>query len=76
MNLQEVLDSLDIFRKVTGIRLEDIYNQRWRKAGLWGSRSIAPNARNNQALSPAQVKLLTEVWKPGTRHGGVAGAEF
>jgi UDP-N-acetylglucosamine:LPS N-acetylglucosamine transferase len=26
VNLQEVLHSLDIFRKVTGIRLEDIYN--------------------------------------------------
>ena len=26
VNLQEVLDSLDIFRKVTGIRMEDVYN--------------------------------------------------
>ena len=24
VNIQEVLDSLDVFRKVTGIRLEDI----------------------------------------------------
>ena len=27
INLQEVLDALDIFRKYTGIRMEDIYNQ-------------------------------------------------
>ena len=27
VNLQEVLHSLDVFRKVTGIRLEDIYNK-------------------------------------------------
>jgi len=27
VNLQEVLDPLDVFRKVTGIRLEDIYNK-------------------------------------------------
>jgi 1,2-diacylglycerol 3-beta-galactosyltransferase len=27
VNLQEVLDRLDIFRKITGIRLEDIYNR-------------------------------------------------
>ena len=27
VNLQEVLNSLDVFRKVTGIRLEDIYNK-------------------------------------------------
>ena len=27
LNLQEVLDPLDVFRKVTGIRLEDLYNR-------------------------------------------------
>ena len=27
VNLQEVLDQMDIFRKITGIRLEDIYNR-------------------------------------------------
>ena len=27
VNLQEVLDSLDVFRKLTGIRLEDVYNK-------------------------------------------------
>ena len=27
VNLQEILDELDVFRKVTGIRLEDLYNQ-------------------------------------------------
>src|SRR5580658_4487060 len=27
VNLQEILDSLDVFRQVTGIRLEDIYNK-------------------------------------------------
>jgi hypothetical protein len=27
VNLQEILDSLDVFRKVTGLRLEDIYNK-------------------------------------------------
>src|SRR6266849_6885932 len=27
VNLQEVLDQLDIFRKITGRRLQDIYNQ-------------------------------------------------
>lgn len=27
INLQEILDELDVFRKVTGIRLEDLYNQ-------------------------------------------------
>ena len=31
VNLQEVLDTLDVFRKVTGIRLEDIYNKMLRE---------------------------------------------
>jgi 1,2-diacylglycerol 3-beta-galactosyltransferase len=26
INLQELLDPLDIFRKITGLRLEDLYN--------------------------------------------------
>ncbi len=26
MNLQEILDPLDIFRKYTGIRMQDVYN--------------------------------------------------
>jgi 1,2-diacylglycerol 3-beta-galactosyltransferase len=26
VNLQEVLDTMDVFRKVTGLRLQDIYN--------------------------------------------------
>lgn len=27
VNLQEILDELDVFRKITGIRLEDLYNK-------------------------------------------------
>jgi 1,2-diacylglycerol 3-beta-galactosyltransferase len=37
VNLQEVLHSLDIFRKVTGIRLEDIYNLMLAKGWTLGS---------------------------------------
>jgi UDP-N-acetylglucosamine:LPS N-acetylglucosamine transferase len=37
VNLQEVLDSLDVFRKVTGIRLEDIYNTMLAKGWTLGS---------------------------------------
>ena len=40
VNLQEVLDPLDVFRKVTGLRLQDIYNRMLCKgwtlgAGYW-----------------------------------------
>ena len=37
VNLQEVLHSLDVFRKVTGIRLEDIYNLMLAKGWTLGS---------------------------------------
>jgi 1,2-diacylglycerol 3-beta-galactosyltransferase len=37
VNLQEVLHSLDIFRKITGIRLEDIYNLMLAKGWTRGS---------------------------------------
>jgi UDP-N-acetylglucosamine:LPS N-acetylglucosamine transferase len=37
VNLQELLHSLDIFRKITGIRLEDIYNLMLAKGWTLGS---------------------------------------
>lgn len=37
INLQEVLHSLDVFRKLTGIRLEDIYNLMLAKGWTLGS---------------------------------------
>jgi 1,2-diacylglycerol 3-beta-galactosyltransferase len=40
INLQEVLHSLDIFRKVTGIRLEDIYNLMLAKGWTLGSAQV------------------------------------
>ena len=37
VNLQEVLDSLDVWKKVTGIRLEDVYNLMLAKGWTLGS---------------------------------------
>jgi len=37
VNLQEILNSLDVFRKVTGIRLEDIYNKMLAKGWTLGA---------------------------------------
>ena len=39
MNLQEILDPLDIFRKYTGIRMQDVYNLMLRRAGRWARRN-------------------------------------
>ena len=44
VNLQELLDSIDVFRKVTGLRLEDVYNSMLRKGWTLGiaERWLAP----------------------------------
>ena len=64
VNLQEVLDSLDIFRKITHIRLEDIYNLALAKGWTLGSEYLLPLMHMVIRLyHPAQVKLLTGVWK-------------
>jgi 1,2-diacylglycerol 3-beta-galactosyltransferase len=63
VNLQEILDSLDIFRKVTGIRLEDIYNLALAKGWTLGSELLLPMMHGViRMYHPAQVKLLTKVW--------------
>src|SRR6202011_1685408 len=40
VNLQEILDSLDIFRKYTGIRMQDIYNLLLKKGWTLGSPQL------------------------------------
>jgi UDP-N-acetylglucosamine:LPS N-acetylglucosamine transferase len=40
VNLQEQLDSIDVFRKVTGIRLQDLYNTMLKKGWTLGSPQL------------------------------------
>jgi 1,2-diacylglycerol 3-beta-galactosyltransferase len=64
MNLQELLDEMDVFRKITGIRLQDIYNMILRKGWTLGSDRLLPLMHGViRAYHPKQVKLLTEYWK-------------
>jgi len=63
VNLQEVLDSLDIFRKYLGIRLEDIYNLLLRKGWTLGSAQMLPAMHGIIRLfHRGQVKLLRRFW--------------
>jgi hypothetical protein len=63
VNLQEILDGLDIFRKLTGIRLEDIYNLLLAKGWTLGSRYLLPLMHGViRMYHPAQVKLLADFW--------------
>ena len=63
VNLQEILDSLDVFRKITGIRLEDIYNKAlakgWTLGSDYGLRGIQMVIRLNHG---PVVRLLTGYW--------------
>lgn len=64
LNLQEVLDPLDIFRKITGVRLQDIYNLLLAKGWTLGSAYLLPLMHGVIRLyHPAQVDLLTAHWK-------------
>src|ERR1019366_10645323 len=40
VNLQELLDGLDVFRKLTGLRLEDCYNLILKKGWTLGSAQL------------------------------------
>ncbi len=64
MNLQELLDEMDVFRKLTGIRLQDIYNLLLRKGWTLGSAQLLAAMHGLiRLLHPQQVKLLTGYWK-------------
>ncbi len=64
VNLQEILDELDIFRKITRIRLQDIYNLMLAKGWTLGSPHLLPLMHGViRIYHSAQVKLLTEYWK-------------
>ena len=64
INLQEVLDELDIFRKVTGIRLQDIYNLVLAKGWTLGSSYLLPLMHSViRIYHPSQVRLLTSFWE-------------
>lgn len=64
VNLQEVLDRLDIFRKLTGIRLQDIYNLLLAKGWTLGSAQLLPLMQGViRAYHSATVKLLIGHWR-------------
>jgi 1,2-diacylglycerol 3-beta-galactosyltransferase len=63
MNLQEVLDEMDVFRKITGIRLQDIYNKLLANGWTWGAQHLLKGMQGVVRLyHPLQVRLLTEHW--------------
>jgi 1,2-diacylglycerol 3-beta-galactosyltransferase len=71
VNLQEILDPLDIFRKYTGVRMQDMYNLLLKKGWTLGSPQLTVAMHALIRLyHPGQVRAR------GARSGGVAGAEL
>jgi len=68
VNLQEILDPLDIFRKYTGIRMQDIYNLLLKKGWTLGSPqlTVAMHALI-RIYHRGQVRLLKQYWAQGER---------
>jgi len=63
VNLQEVLDPLDIFRKYTGIRMQDIYNLLLKKGWTLGSPQLIVLMHWLIRLYHRdQVRLLKQFW--------------
>ncbi len=64
VNLQEQLDELDIFRKATGIRLQDIYNLLLKKGWTLGSSELLKALHLTIRLfQPKLVPLLRDFWR-------------
>ena len=64
MNLQELLDEMDVFRKLTGIRLQDLYNLLLRKGWTVGSPALMKGMHGViRLLHSKQVSLLSNYWR-------------
>ena len=64
VNLQELLDSLDVFRKVTGVRLEDVYNLMLKKGWTLGAGQLTAGMHLLIRMfhGPA-VRMLERFWR-------------
>jgi 1,2-diacylglycerol 3-beta-galactosyltransferase len=64
MNLQELLDSIDPVLKLSGLRLQDLYNWLLKMGWTWGAgmglRALQAAIR---LYHPYQVRLLEEYWR-------------
>jgi len=66
VNLQEQLDNLDIFRRITGIRLQDYYNLLLKKGWTLGSGALLKGLHVVIRLfQPALVRMLRDFWRTG-----------
>jgi 1,2-diacylglycerol 3-beta-galactosyltransferase len=64
VNLQEELASMDVFRKITGLRLEDIYNLLLAKGWTLGSAQLTAGMHLViRMFHGQQVRMLEALWR-------------
>jgi UDP-N-acetylglucosamine:LPS N-acetylglucosamine transferase len=64
VNLQEALDEIDVFRRLTGLRLQDLYNLMLKKGWTLGSPQLTAGMHGVIRLFHGkQVKVLTDLWR-------------
>jgi UDP-N-acetylglucosamine:LPS N-acetylglucosamine transferase len=64
VNLQEILDPLDVFRKITGLRLQDVYNLMLKKGWTLGSPQLTAGMHLLIRLyHRKQVALIERHWR-------------
>jgi hypothetical protein len=64
VNLQEILDQLDPIHKITGIRMQDVYNSMLRSGWTLGAGAILPLLHGVvYTLHPRAVRLLAAFWR-------------
>jgi UDP-N-acetylglucosamine:LPS N-acetylglucosamine transferase len=64
VNLQEILEELDVFKKITGVRSEDVYNLFLRKGWTMGSPQLLVLMHGLiRFYHPKQVAILRKYWK-------------
>jgi 1,2-diacylglycerol 3-beta-galactosyltransferase len=66
VNLQELLDSIDVFRQITGRRLQDLYNLMLKRGWTLGSPQLTSGMHAVIRLfHRKQVRLLERIWREG-----------
>jgi UDP-N-acetylglucosamine:LPS N-acetylglucosamine transferase len=64
VNLQEKLEAIDVFHKVTGLRLEDLYNLMLKRGWTLGSAQLTAGMHMVIRLfHRQQVRMLTAFWR-------------
>jgi len=64
VNLQELLDSVDLVRKLTGLRMQDLYNLMLKKGWTLGTpQTVRVLQFFIRLLHPKTVRLLEDFWR-------------